>query len=158
MSLRLEEIERIKQLKHRYFRFLDTADLVGLRSVLADSATTAYIGNTYSVELQGAVRIVDYLASMFHSEAVGCHTGHHPEITVHNDTEAEGIWYLTDLYIDLRAGTILDGSGIYRDRYTKVDGEWKIQHTGYMRIYERVEPYERRPNLTSHYLATKVAG
>jgi hypothetical protein len=106
------------------------------------------------IELHGADRIVEYLGSMFHNEAVGCHHSHHPEITALSDMEAEGIWYLTDLYIDLRAGTTLDGSGIYRDRYAKINGEWKIQHTGYTRIYERVEPLERKPNLTAHYLAT----
>ena len=30
----------------------------------------------------------------------------------------------------------LHGTALYEDRYMKVDGSWKISHTGYDRIYE----------------------
>lgn len=153
MALKLEDIELIQQLKHRYFRSLDRADWETMRGVLAEDATTAYIGTTYRHELRGAENIIAFLAGSMNANAVACHIGHHPEITVSSDTEAEGFWYLTDLYIDFRDNTILKGSAIYRDRYRKIGGAWKIQHTGYTRLYEQVEPLEGKPNLTAHYLA-----
>lgn len=151
--LRLEDIELIQQLKHRYFRSVDMADWATMRGVLAEDATTAYIGTTYRHEIEGAEKIIEFLSGSMNANAVACHTGHHPEITVLSDTDAEGIWYLTDLYMDFRDNTILTGSGIYRDKYKKIGGEWRIQHTGYTRIYEQVEPLDKKPNLTAHYLA-----
>ena len=153
MALRLEDIELIQQLKHRYFRSLDRADWDLMRGVLAPDATTAYIGTTYRHELQGAENIIAFLAGSMNADAVACHIGHHPEINVLNDTEAEGHWYLTDLYIDFPDNTILHGSAIYSDKYRKIDGAWRIQHTGYTRLYEQVEPLGKTFNLTAHYLA-----
>ena len=152
MALRLEDIELIQQLKHRYFRALDRADWELMRMVLAPDATTAYVGDTYRHELQGAENIIAFLSQTMNPNGVACHIGHHPEITVTSETEAEGAWYLTDMYIDRRAGTILNGSAIYRDRYRKIDGEWRIQHTGYTRMYEQVEPLPAQFNLTAHCL------
>ena len=31
----------------------------------------------------------------------------------------------------------IHGTAIYHDEYVKVDGEWKIRHTGYDRIFEQ---------------------
>jgi hypothetical protein len=36
----------------------------------------------------------------------------------------------------LDEGTRLEGNGWYQDRYVKVNGEWKIAHTGYDRSFE----------------------
>ena len=153
MALRLEDIELIQQLKYRYFRSLDRADWDTMHTVLAPDATTAYIGADYRHELSGAEAIIAFLADGMNGKAVACHIGHHPEIDVLSDTEAEGRWYLTDMYINFDDGTILHGSAIYRDRYRKIDGGWRIQHTGYTRIYEQVEPLPKHLNLTAHCLA-----
>jgi hypothetical protein len=32
------------------------------------------------------------------------------------------------------------GAAFYTDEYRKVDGEWKISHTGYKRTYEEIQP------------------
>ena len=153
MALRLEDIELIQQLKHRYFRSLDRADWDTMRTVLAEDATTAYIGTTYRHEIEGCEKIIEFLAGSMNANAVACHIGHHPEIDVLSDTDADGKWYLTDMYIDFEDNTILHGSAIYQDRYRKIGGAWRIQHTGYTRIYEQVEPLHKKPNLTAHHLA-----
>ena len=44
---------------------------------------------------------------------------------------------LTDQKLTIR------GAAFYSDRYTKVDGEWLIRHTGYQRVYEEMG---RRPD------------
>ncbi|WP_353744751.1 nuclear transport factor 2 family protein, partial [Sphingomonas sp. 66-10] len=54
MALRLEDIELIKQLKHRYCRFLDTADAAGLTSVLAPEVVVDYVGATYHFHAEGS--------------------------------------------------------------------------------------------------------
>ena len=46
--------------------------------------------------------------------------------------------------VDAEAGHAIHGAAYYHDEYVKVDGEWKIKHTGYRRTYE--ERLERRHN------------
>ena len=153
MALPLEDIELIQQLKARYFRSLDRADWETMRaSVLAPDATTAYIGADYRHEYQGAEAIIAFLSQKMNANGVACHIGHHPEITVTGAHQAQGRWYLTDTYIDFIDKTILTGNGIYEDRYRKIGGEWRIQHTGYTRMYEQVEPIPPHFNLTAHQL------
>ncbi len=68
-------------------------------------------------------------------------------------TEATGVWYLKDWFCDLRHKIVTDGSALYRDRYVKQDGRWKIQFASYERIFEIVTPFEQPPNITAHWLA-----
>ena len=64
------------------------------------------------------------------------HLGHHPEIVLTGDTTAVGNWYLHDRVIVAGVDFELGGTAIYRDEYEKVDGAWRIRHTGYVRVYE----------------------
>ena len=75
------------------------------------------------------------------------HHGHHPEISVEGDT-ATGLWYLQDIFINLEENTTLRGSALYRDRYVKQNGEWKIEYTGYKRLYEEIEQRDERMKIT----------
>jgi hypothetical protein len=154
MALRLEDIELIKQLKHRYMRCLDTADTAGLRKCLADDVSIRYIGGSYRIEAQGADEIVAMLAGgMYNDKYIGVHTVHHPEIDVHDETTASGIWYLVDWAMNFAIGKTTEGSAIYHDKYVKKDGAWLIQHSEYSRIYERFEDIEGKPNITAHLYA-----
>ncbi|HUA89401.1 MAG TPA: nuclear transport factor 2 family protein, partial [Steroidobacteraceae bacterium] len=81
------------------------------------------------------------------------HTGHHPEIDVLTDTTATGIWYLTDVFINLAEKVRTTGSAIYRDKYLKQQGQWRIAESVYERMYEEVEAYTEAPRLTAHWLA-----
>ena len=40
------------------------------------------------------------------------------------------------------ANTVLHGAGFYSDEYVKVNGAWKIKHTGYERTFEQIETRE----------------
>ncbi len=51
------EIEKIKQLKYRYLRALDTGDVDGLRACIAEDATALFIGNRRT-EIKGRDEIV----------------------------------------------------------------------------------------------------
>jgi hypothetical protein len=130
----LASIHAICRLKFAYFRFLDLKQFGELGALLTEDATTAY----QSGELcqNGRGEIVAFLEqSLGDPGIVTQHNGHHPEISVTGDS-ATGTWYLEDRVIVPEHDFELRGTGLYADRYTKVDGTWKIAHTGYERIYE----------------------
>jgi hypothetical protein len=131
----LEEIEAIRQLKYRYFRFLDTKRFTELGQLLTDDATTSYQSGELSY--QGRDAIVAFLEeSLGNSDIVTMHHGHHPEIELTSATTATGVWYLEDRVVVRAMDFQIFGTLLYDDRYVKVDGQWKIQHTGYERIFE----------------------
>lgn len=149
----LKDIEDIKRLKYRYFRCIDTANVDELAGLLTEDVTAHYAGGSYTISLQGRAQLLEMVAGAFHADAVAQHNGHHPEIDLVSETEAKGTWYLHDVFLDFRRMVTTRGTALYRDDYVKVDGQWKIRHTGYERVYEIVEPIESKPNLVAHYLA-----
>ncbi len=153
VSMYLEDIERIRQLKYRYFRGIDTADIELLRGVLAEDVHIDYHGGTYRWQVEGREAMLTAIAASFNEHAVACHTGHHPEIEVLTPTTATGIWYLTDVFINLREKLVTTGSALYRDEYVKQADGWRIKSSTYKRLYEIQEALESAPKLTAHYLA-----
>lgn len=131
----ISEIEAIRQLKHTYFRFLDLKQFDELGELLLEDATSAYQSGELSQ--QGREAIVSFLRkSLSDSGVVTMHTGHHPEITLTAEDRATGTWYLEDLVIVPGADFEIHGTALYHDQYAKVDGQWRISHTGYERIFE----------------------
>lgn len=149
---RLMDIEAIKQLKHAYFRCVDTANLEELGTLFHEDVTVHFVGGSYEWNVQGRQEYVDNIAMSFSREAIGQHNAHHPEIQMLSDTEATGIWYLADNMWILNHNVKTHGTAIYWDRYLKVDGKWQIRETNYERVYEINDTLEERPNLSSHYL------
>ena len=143
---RLVEIEAIKQLKGRYQRAVDTKDWDLMRSVLAPDCHSVYSDGKYSFDDRDA--IVTFLSDGLGDPAVvqSMHHAHTPEIEITSDTTARGTWYLEDFVISelpsdgAPHGTVMHGTGIYRDEYAKIDGDWMIAKTGYERIFEDFQP------------------
>lgn len=134
----LLEIERIRQLKYRYFRLLDMKRFRELVTLFAEDATTAYDCGRYSY--QGREAIFEFLnTSMGMKEAYTSHQGHHPEITLIDDTHATGIWHFEDTVHRTDYNVLITGAGIYWDEYIKRDGQWHFQHTGYERLWVKQE-------------------
>ncbi|MGB0188537.1 MAG: nuclear transport factor 2 family protein [Aequoribacter sp.] len=152
--LDLEAIELIKQLKARYFRFLDTGNQEGLASVFTEDATAHFIGGHYDIDVQGRDKLLKFYAYSFTEDKFGMHNGHHPEITVDGDN-ATGLWYLQDIFINLEENTTVMGSAIYEDTYVKVDGEWKIKTTNYERLWEEIHPRSPDIKLLARPVKTK---
>ena len=98
--LDLESIELIKQLKARYFRFLDTRNIEGLQTVFTSDATASFVGGDYDFQLDGWEQLEAFYKKSFTGQNFGMHNGHHPEICVDGDT-ATGIWYLQDIFVSL---------------------------------------------------------
>ncbi|ROS04595.1 SnoaL-like protein [Sinobacterium caligoides] len=135
--LDLEAIELIKQLKSRYFRFLDTGDLAGLQTVFTADGGIHYRSPSYEYCKNGWNELEAFFSDSFSKTKFGMHTGHHPEITVTGDT-ATGIWYLRDTFVSLDDGITFDGSAIYHDVYVKEGGVWKIMKSSYDRLFEQI--------------------
>ena len=153
MTLRLEDIELIRQVTYRYFRCVDTGDFAGVESCFTEDASVSFIGGSYRFECHGRDAILQALRSILHAGVAAMHTAHHPEIQVTSSTTAEGIWYLTDWAINLQQRVVTHGACLVRNRYLKVAEEWRIQHYGYTRIYEQVDQLEQPPRITAHALA-----
>lgn len=127
-------IEAIKGLKARYFRFMDTHDWVGFRTLFTDDAffdvrgaleEKPDVGGLESII--GADGIVDYVRSGIDPIA-SAHYGHMPEIEILTGDTARGIWALADI---LRPPTgepfrMFYGYGHYHEEYRKVGGRWRI--------------------------------
>ena len=137
--LDLEAIELIKQLKARYFRYLDTIDYDGLRSVFSDDVRAHFSGGDYDFTCNGWGELETFYRRAITPEKFGTHNGHHPEITVDGET-ATGIWYLSDTFYYFKRKLVIRGTSLYTDSYRKQNGEWLICGTGYKRIYEEWEP------------------
>ena len=91
---------------------------------------------------------MEFYRTSFTNRRFGMHNGHTPEIEVNGD-EATGLWYLNDLFINLDAQTLLNGSAIYEDHYVKLQGEWRILQTGYKRLLEMIGPLDPQWRITS---------
>jgi hypothetical protein len=131
----LADIEAIKQLKHAYFRLLDSKEFEVLGELFVEDATTSYESGKYSQT--GREEIISFLSTSLGDTAiVHEHLGHHPEIVLTGEDSAAGSWYLHDRVVVPSADFELGGTAIYRDEYKKVDGAWRISHTGYERVYE----------------------
>jgi SnoaL-like domain len=46
------------------------------------------------------------------------------------------------------------GASFYDDRYVKVDDGWRIQHTGYKRVFEEIEPRSPDVRMTASWWGT----
>lgn len=152
MSLRLEDIELIKQTKYKYCRGIDTCDIALLETLFTDDMSVDYQGGSYRFEASGKATVLASIKMAFHPQFLSSHTVHHPIITVNDDDTAEGHWTLTDYNINLSDLKKTSGTSFYVDTYCKVDGRWLIARSTYTRLFEEVETLAARPNLTAHYL------
>ena len=136
----LQDTEAIKKLKHKYFRCLDNQQWDELRECFASDATSAYDDGRYSQQGIDAIMnfLIESLGSRQKAGVMGVHLGHHPEIELTSATTAKGTWTLHSFGIDSRAKTSYRMGAYYHDEYVKIDGAWKIKHTGYSPLF-RVE-------------------
>ncbi|HMC40130.1 MAG TPA: nuclear transport factor 2 family protein [Acidimicrobiales bacterium] len=145
----LIEIEAIKQVKYRYLRAVDTRDWDLLTTTLAEDATSAYSSGKLS--FQGRDAILAFLQeSMPEKDMITSHKVHQPEITITSPTTADARWGLEDVVIIVPANLTLRGAAIYEDKMVKTDGEWRIAHTGYRRLYEETSSRDG-VTLTDHW-------
>ena len=151
---RLAIIEAVKRTKYKYWRSFDTADLEGMASVLHEDVILSVEAGVYSMAYEGCDAYVNMVRERAHADMISHHNGHHPEIDVISDDEAIGTWYLYDDLHEFRRGMRLFGTAFYRDRYVRVDGQWKIRYSQFHRIYEIKEELPPREAVVTSYLET----
>ena len=81
---------------------------------------------------------------------VTSHKVHQPEIDITGPDTATGTWGLEDVVIITDHGLEIRGAAFYSDKYVKVDGEWRIRHTGYRRLFEEIGPRPADLKLTAN--------
>jgi hypothetical protein len=149
LDSRFYEIDQIRQLKSRYFRYLDTKNWKGLDSVFAAEAifdarlaTSVTIAGAETPSgdpswyAEGRVEIVAFIRRVV-EHTITAHHGHDHEVQILSDTHACGIVALED-WIWESAGNggklILHGWGHYREEYQrKLDG-WRIVRSTLTRL------------------------
>lgn len=144
----LEDIEAIKRLKHRYWRCLDFKRWDELAECFAQDATVDYGDSRYC--FQGVEAIMRFLTVALGRESgmVGVHHGHHPEIDRTSATTARGSWALYNYLFNATTKRGVRIGAFYHDEYVKVDGAWKIKHTGYTYVFR--EEWNRNDTPSLH--------
>ena len=137
---RLQDIEEIKQLKARYFRFVDAKDWDAWAQVFAVGAVLEIPEG--ELVHRGRDEIVANVSAVMEPIRT-VHHGHMPEIEITGDGTARGIWAMFD-YVewDAQDGTRvgLQGYGHYVEEYVREDGAWRIARSRLERL--RVDPLD----------------
>ena len=132
----LTEIEEIKKLKARYFRFMDKKLWGDWGDVFTEDATLQFGPNAEDI-WHGREQIVANNSSIL-ANATTVHHGHMPEIAVQDAERATAIWAMEDIV--QTPDYDLHGYGHYSDEYRRVDGKWRISHTRLTRLKLDVQP------------------
>lgn len=138
---KLWAIEEIKQLKARYFRFMDGKDWAGMRTIFTDDATFD-ARTALSIEPQGGedaiVRGGEAIAAFIEGAVTALRTTHHGhchEITIDGPDDAHGVIAMEDIVWTADHSTlIVHGTGHYHEHYRRVDGAWRIARSRLTRL------------------------
>lgn len=134
---RLEDIEAIRQLQARYQRCLDTRGWEEMEHCFTEDAVSSYGDGSMSYQGRGA--ILDFLKEAMTLRMPSTHLIHGGEIDIKDSFNAEASWYLEDYLLHQKYKMKLHGAAIYKVRYRKEQGTWKICSIGYNRCYEYFE-------------------
>lgn len=141
---RLEAVQEITALKHRYLRACDTKEPATFRDCFVAQGAVLDYGPL------GAFTGVEGIAAIFERIALrrvddryvvfDMHHAVHPDITVLDDTRAAGRWTLRFRQVDLRAGTEQVSSIEYDDTYVTEGGAWRIASSAVRVLWSMTTP------------------
>lgn len=134
----LVALELIRRVKYRYLRCVDLKLWDEIADVFTVDATADYGTPSAGRPLTLGSRdeIVAFLRDSLGPGIITLHSAGQPEIDVDGDA-ATGIWRFEDTVIATEYRVVITGAAFYEDRYARCeDGQWRIAHTGYTRIYE----------------------
>lgn len=133
----LVDVEEIKKLKSRYFRYVDLHWWPELRELFADDAVFEIDESTTTPAT--ADEFVTAVGKHL-GQAMSVHHGHMPEIDIIDTRNARGIWAMYDLVEPGRDSgyPLLTGYGHYTEDYRKINGEWRIARLRLTRLKRSV--------------------
>jgi len=141
----LKAIDEIRQLKSRYFRFVDTKDwqqlaMVFCRDAIFDTRQASGLASTADDEnyvARGRDAIVAYISQSLQGSS-SVHHGHGHEVHIDSADEAHGIVAMEDLVKwEAPRRASLHGYGHYHELYRVEDGAWRLWRSTLTRL--RVE-------------------
>lgn len=125
----LIEIEAIRNLKARYFRFLDTKDWEGFKSVWEPEIEHEMVAEQQKIH-GSSEDFVNFVSAALEG-VVTVHHGHSPEIEILSPTQAKAIWPFVDRLKpgpDAYEGAPeMIGYGHYHETYVKSEAGWRIK-------------------------------
>jgi hypothetical protein len=144
---RLTAIEEIRQLKARYFRFMDTRDFDSMALVFCADASFDcsegtrvlpvggdWIGPVGPI-VKGRDNIMAWIREAFR-ERTSVHHGHCHEVTIVDETHAHGVIAMEDYIRSLdRQTKLIHAAGHYHEQYRVEDGVWRIAETQLTRLF-----------------------
>ena len=140
MTQNLAEIEQIKHLKARYFRYVDQKRWDEWNTLFTDDVVAVYQGvpgasksaGLIEASCTGRANLVAAASSSL-SKGTSVHHGHMPEIELTSPTTARGTWAMVD-YL-LFPNFTFKGYGHYDEDYVKEGGQWKIKRILLTRLH-----------------------
>ena len=136
----LLDLEAIKTVKARYFRYMDTKEWDRWRTlftddveVTVDKGVTTFGGSADPHSVKGADAFVASTRGKIH-DCITVHHGHMPEIKLNSPDSATGIWAMEDI-LEWPGQAAYRGFGHYTEQYRKeADGEWRISRLHLTRL------------------------
>lgn len=124
---RLEALEDIRQLKHRYLNACDLKEVEAIRDCFAEGEIVIDYGPV------GLFKDRDSFVGLFqemacHPHVIDLHHGANPEVEVAGG-QATARWALYYFNINRNTGATRQLGGFYQDEYRRIDGTWKIVKT-----------------------------
>jgi hypothetical protein len=144
----LVELEEIRQLKYRYLRCVDLKLWDEIGDVFTADASADYGTPSAGrpLNLKSRDEIVTFLRDSLGNGIITLHAAGQPEIAIDGDT-ATGTWRFTDTVIATDFKVVISGAAFYEDTYRRgEDGQWRISHTGYVRIFESTMSLDDLPS------------
>ncbi|MBK7730833.1 MAG: nuclear transport factor 2 family protein [Gammaproteobacteria bacterium] len=129
---RLEAIEAIKSLKHRYLRACDRKDPEGFRAAFVSQGASVDYGPRIGrfEDADGITEVYRRIALQRQEGlfvVLDMHHALHPDIEIISETEARGAWTLRFRQVTLTDRIEQISAIEYDDRYEVEDGEWRIR-------------------------------
>lgn len=135
----LIDIEQIKQVKARYFRFVDTKQWAELADLFTEDCEVRYGETEQDAWITGPVALIRLLQRAI-GDGVTVHHGHMPEVTLQSEMTASLVIAMFD-YVEVPGDRPirLRGYGHYHESLIKSDdGRWRIRRLQLTRL--RVDP------------------
>lgn len=139
----LLSLERIRQVKARYCRYIDTKQWARLPSLFTDDCRFEGLGSA-----PAGADVATFVAGVSTrlANTISVHHCHMPEIVMTGPASARGAWAMED-YVEWQDGSEVKetpghrgfhGYGHYEEEYRSEGGEWKISFLRLTRL--RIDP------------------